>query len=144
MRLIVLSGDIAMNLGTVKHPFLMCKKAVARLHRSLTCTSCKSLCHIGENCGNVKNQDFINIKRVGGGYIWNCPLCFGLRQQPQTILLNNTKDAPEGSYYVTFKRQLEDGGKDSLQVAHVNVKGIITRNKLMELTYCLTKLELIS
>ena len=137
--------DEELNPGPVKNPCSMCKRAVARTHRSLKCSTCKDLCHIGRNCGNVQNQDFINIKGQRSGYSWSCPSCLGLRQQQQqlqhNILLNQA--APERindySHYDTLKSQLEEGGKRSLKVAHINVNQIMTRNKLMEVKILLAE-----
>ena len=93
----------------------------------------------------MQNQDFINIKGQGSGYSWSCPSCLGLQQQQQQLqhstLLN--QDAPERindhSHYDTLKSQLEEGGKGSLKVAHINVNGIMTRNKLMEVKILLAE-----
>ena len=113
LKLIVLFGDIEMNPGPLKNPCSMCKKAVARTHRSLKCSTCNDLCHIGKNCGNVKNQDFINIKGQGSGYLWSCPVCLGLQQQQQQLQhgIMQNQVAPERindhSHYDTLKSQLE-------------------------------------
>ena len=43
------------------------------------------------------------------------------------------------SHYDTLKSQLEEGGKGALKVAHINVNGIMTRNKLMEVKILLAE-----
>ena len=93
----------------------------------------------------MKNQDFINIKGHGSGYLWSCPACLGLQQQQQQLqhsILQN-QAAPERindhSHYDTLKSQLEEGGKGTLKVAHINVNGIMTRNKLMEVKILLAE-----
>ncbi len=68
---IIQSGDVQPNPGPVKNPCRVCKRAVARTHRSLRCCSCFYDVHI--KCAKVSAQTFTHNNEYYTP--WTCPAC---------------------------------------------------------------------
>lgn len=136
--LVLLSGDIQLNPGPVKQPCSVCKNPVARTHRALRCDSCMDKCHIGKNCGNVDPKQYEVIKLSVPRLPWVCPPCLALYDQAQQQQHQPSHQHETGigqvhgeCCYQLLKSKLCQR-KEILSVAHINVNGILTRNKLDE------------
>ena len=69
--LLILSGDIQVQLGPVKFPCGICARPVASNHRVLQCDRCDYWCHI--KCVDIPPSQY--NKLIGSAVNWICPPC---------------------------------------------------------------------
>ena len=94
---LILSGDINPNPGPVQNPCSVCKKAVAKNHRALSCDGCGLWCHIGRKCAGISVKAYKEYQQMEK-LSWLCPLCSNLERNVNTVPVNNNQGsemAPE-------------------------------------------------
>ena len=72
--LVILSGDVEPNPGSVKNPCVLCRNPIAKTHRRISCDTCKELCHIGPKCGNICQKHYKQLQSKTCSP-WKCPSC---------------------------------------------------------------------
>ena len=118
-------GDISTNPGPVKHPCVVCSKAVASNHRAIICDDCGKWCHIGPKCGKVKIKDYNEY--IGKDDLkWICPKC-----------RNQENEANEEDMFDTLNGLMNFKG---LKVAHINCRGLVS--KITEITLLLEQCKM--
>ena len=159
---LLISWDVHFNPGPIanKPSCQICRRTIARNHRSLYCETCGFQYHI--KCGKVTPKQFVEISRDSISP-WKCPAClqqFKLdysldvdtllslpfaavsdesRSDLYDLQGNNhgeTSDEEEecrqrGSHLLNLARKLEARSRKDLRVAHLNVCSL--RNKIEEL-----------
>ena len=70
--LLLLCGDISMNLGPTKYPCTVCNKPVKSNQWALLCDRCDQWSHAG--CASVDNSLYTELSSQGD-FSWYCPLC---------------------------------------------------------------------
>jgi hypothetical protein len=68
--ILLLSGDIEINLGPSKCPCGICKPTVASNHRAIQCDDCDDWIHI--RCGNITPTEYNRLQSISH-FTWTCP-----------------------------------------------------------------------
>ena len=143
----IASGDVHVHPGPVRNPCSVCTKPVASIHRAVQCDSCQKWCHIGNKCGNVNAQEYQRMVNSTQDFQWECSPCLigniqhevpGSNVQQQQRLTNRpssqTKYKQDEEFqYTNLAKELEQLGKAHLKVGRINVNGLMTMSKLLEI-----------
>ena len=127
--LILLSGDVNLNPGPVRHPCSSCLKPVAKNHRAVLCDSCDLWAHI--KCENISITKYQNMM-LNDNLSFVCRAC-----------LNQNLPFPEGNpleedfsienlqFSSTQKEfqfpEVELLPKRGLKIAHLNTNGLLSK-----------------
>lgn len=142
----MLAGDVELNPGPIKHPCSVCNRAVAINHRSLSCDTCSKRCHI--KCGGVQSTQYIEYQKKQQ-FTWICPVCIrnsvhqlsqvearaqfqGNNQGRQDSHVEGNRAEDQRIFYDDLKTRLQQRGP-YLNIAHINVNGLLTKKKLDEI-----------
>ena len=127
--LIILSGDVSLNPGPVRHPCSSCLKPVAKNHRAILCDNCDLWAHI--KCETISTKIYAEMANSNKQLNFICSSCI-LNQLP----------FPEGFMIIDEESQVTSTQKDfsfldddmdelkttrGLKIAHLNTNGLLSK-----------------
>ena len=127
--LIILSGDVSLNPGPVRHPCSSCLKPVAKNHRAILCDNCDLWAHI--KCENISTKIYAEMANSNKQLNFICSSCI-LNQLPfpEGFMINDeesqvTSTQKDFSFLDDDMDELKN--TRGLKIAHLNTNGLLSK-----------------
>ena len=127
--LIILSGDVSLNPGPVRHPCSSCLKSVAKNHRAILCDNCDLWAHI--KCENISTKIYAEMANSNKQLNFICSSCI-LNQLPfpEGFMINDeesqvTSTQKDFSFLDDDMDELKN--TRGLKIAHLNTNGLLSK-----------------
>ena len=127
--LIILSGDVSLNPGPVRHPCSSCLKPVAKNHRAIQCDNCDLWAHI--KCENISTKIYAEMANSNKQLNFICSSCI-LNQLPfpEGFMINDeesqvTSTQKDFSFLDDDMDELKN--TRGLKIAHLNTNGLLSK-----------------
>ena len=127
--LIILSGDVSLNPGPVRHPCSSCLKPVAKNHRAILCDNCDLWAHI--KCENISTKIYAEMANSNKQLNFICSSCI-LNQLPfpEGFMINDeesqvTSTQKDFSFLDDDMDELKN--TRGLKIAHLNTNGLLPK-----------------
>ena len=127
--LIILSGDVSLNPGPVRHPCSLCLKPVAKNHRAILCDNCDLWAHI--KCENISTKIYAEMANSNKQLNFICSSCI-LNQLPfpEGFMINDeesqvTSTQKDFSFLDDDMDELKN--TRGLKIAHLNTNGLLSK-----------------
>ena len=127
--LIILSGDVSLNPGPVRHPCSSCLKPVAKNHRAILCDNCDLWAHI--KCENISTKIYAEMANSNKQLNFICSSCI-LNQLPfpEGFMINDEENQVTSTQKdFSFLDDDMDELKNTrgLKIAHLNTNGLLSK-----------------
>ena len=127
--LIILSGDVSLNPGPVRHPCSSCLKPVAKNHRAILCDNCDLWAHI--KCENISTEIYAEMANSNKQLNFICSSCI-LNQLPfpEGFMINDEESQVTSTQKdFSFPDDDMDELKNTrgLKIAHLNTNGLLSK-----------------
>ena len=127
--LIILSGDVSLNPGPVRHPCSSCLKPVAKNHRAILCDNCDLWAHI--KCENISTKIYAEMANSNKQLNFICSSCI-LNQLPfpEGFMINEEENQVTSTQKdFSFLDDDMDELKNTrgLKIAHLNTNGLLSK-----------------
>ena len=139
---ILLSGDVCLNPGPVRHPCSTCFKPVAKNHRALLCDSCNLWAHI--KCENICAKTYAQFMARDGEFAFMCNPCLqnklpfpeGFDENPdiEVPVVDIPPDDLDDEALVKSK---------GLKLAHLNINSLLPKISYVRILLSKTKLDVL-
>eukprot|EP00794_Sanderia_malayensis_P002896 gene2896-3347_t len=135
---ILLSGDISLNPGPVKHPCSICFRPVARNHKAVSCDACNGEVHI--HCEGITRKKYKDLAKLDE-FPWTCRRCCStnlpfsninngvIEYQIDNSDYSNGVDMP--AFLEVDFQQIKE--KSVLKMLHLNINGLLSKLDYMRL-----------
>ena len=142
----MLSGDVCLNPGPIKHPCSSCLKPVARTHKSLLCDECGLWAHI--KCERISDKQYQKLMSTPEDKLFfTCSPClaqnlpFAGEEVPDNEIPDNVNKISFGDSYDCFEAIKNVKG---LTMAHLNINGLSSKIDYVKFLLHQTKIDVFS
>ena len=126
----------------------ICKKPVAKTHRSIECDGCNQWCHI--KCGKVSPNEYEQYTHLQD-FDWLCPNCNHSEYVDNDNVDCNDSETVDNDNIVSDEKiqafkEIADGIKkgSGIQIAHLNVNGILEKLHIVKVLLEETNLDILA
>ena len=133
--LLLLSGDIQINPGPIKHPCSLCERSVKSNQRAILCDGCGYWTHC--RCSGVSKFEYLVYQQSTAPFNWYCPRCLAselpfhdcshLTFHSHNDSIGVISDISHVSHQQAYGNlSTLFSGKSNLSFVHINVRSLLS------------------